>query len=334
MRWAECRVRTAARVSPGLGGSLPPAVHRRQPNATGPATAPPIRHAAAGCPASAAGSLASSRPRAATPAPAHPPRRRTSLPGAASQPCSTAPRRLPARPRRRAGAGGCATSSRTATPSLPVRNGSRRGRSATRSSPRAGERSAGGRDDGSLHHGLAFAGPAGVFCSTSVRSSARQHHTPPSPKVPGPRPPITRTDSRSIPSGCQSRDAGTADPHPHPELQRHAPLLEAFGGGRTHCGPDHRSVARRAGTTPERCRFNWLWVRRGQCPRASPVAHGEDRSAEAPWSPPPRGDRPPHPLTGPGWPPPTSRGLPAPAHRLPGQLLCRPLEARKGSHRR
>lgn len=38
--------------------------------------------------------------------------------------------------------------------------------------------------------------------------------------------------------------------------------------------------------------FICMWVRRGQCPRASSIAHGEDRSAEAPWSPSPRGDRP------------------------------------------
>jgi hypothetical protein len=52
---------------------------------------------------------------------------------------------------------------------------------------------------------------------------------------------------------------------------------------------------------------------RGQCPRASPIAHGDDRSAEAPWSLSPRGDRPPHATAyGPGWSPPSSRGFRAP----------------------
>src|SRR3954451_2676816 len=55
---------------------------------------------------------------------------------------------------------------------------------------------------------------------------------------------------------------------------------------------------------------------RGQCPRALPIAHGDDRSAEAPWSLSPRGDRPP-PVTahGPGWSPPSSRGFRAPTVR-------------------
>lgn len=47
-----------------------------------------------------------------------------------------------------------------------------------------------------------------------------------------------------------------------------------------------------------------MWLGRGQCPRASPIAHGDDRSAEAPWSLSPRGDRPPQATThGPGWSP-------------------------------
>lgn len=55
---------------------------------------------------------------------------------------------------------------------------------------------------------------------------------------------------------------------------------------------------------------------RGQCPRASPIAHGDDRSAEAPWSLSPRGDHPPHATAhGPGWSPPSSRGFRAPTVR-------------------
>ncbi|CAM5659408.1 hypothetical protein SALBM311S_07378 [Streptomyces alboniger] len=57
--------------------------------------------------------------------------------------------------------------------------------------------------------------------------------------------------------------------------------------------------------------------RRGQCPRASPIAHGDDRPAEAPWSLSPRGDRPPHATArGPGWSPPSSRGFFVPAARF------------------
>ncbi|WP_338059170.1 HAD hydrolase-like protein [Streptomyces malaysiense] len=41
--------------------------------------------------------------------------------------------------------------------------------------------------------------------------------------------------------------------------------------------------------------LNGAWVRTGQCPRASPFAHRDDRSAEALWSLSPRGDRRPHP---------------------------------------
>jgi hypothetical protein len=65
---------------------------------------------------------------------------------------------------------------------------------------------------------------------------------------------------------------------------------------------------------------------RGQCPRASPIAHGDDRSAEAPWSLSPRGDRPPHATAlGPGWSPPSSRGFRAPTVRAAPSENCRPL---------
>ncbi len=46
------------------------------------------------------------------------------------------------------------------------------------------------------------------------------------------------------------------------------------------------------GREPRTSSFNCVRVRRGQCPRASPVARGDDRSAEAPRSHSPRGDHP------------------------------------------
>jgi hypothetical protein len=64
-----------------------------------------------------------------------------------------------------------------------------------------------------------------------------------------------------------------------------------------------------AGNTPRTVhRSSGRGRRRGQCSRAS--AHGDDRPAEAPWSPSPRGEHPPSATThGPGWSPPSSRGF-------------------------
>jgi hypothetical protein len=56
-----------------------------------------------------------------------------------------------------------------------------------------------------------------------------------------------------------------------------------------------RQVTDSDGTPRRGCPLNQPWVRTGQCPRASPSAHRDDRSAEALWSVSPRGDRRPCP---------------------------------------
>lgn len=61
--------------------------------------------------------------------------------------------------------------------------------------------------------------------------------------------------------------------------------------------PTHTRPGPSPGTTGGGRPLCCTWLRRGQCPRASPLAHGDDRSAEAPWSDSPRGDRPPHVTT-------------------------------------
>ncbi|CAM5659610.1 hypothetical protein SVIOM342S_08280 [Streptomyces violaceorubidus] len=56
----------------------------------------------------------------------------------------------------------------------------------------------------------------------------------------------------------------------------------------------------------------------GQCPRASPIAHRDDRSAEALWSLSPRGDRHPYPpQAAPAVIPPSRSGLAMSTHSLP-----------------
>ncbi|SNX81122.1 hypothetical protein SAMN05421860_11721 [Streptomyces microflavus] len=161
--------------------------------------------------------------------------------------------------------------------------------------------------------------PYGICCITGApaRSDGTSYSCTRHPKPlrrspphlrPAPHPSATHHPARDHPRPCPPpREDGQPFDLTERRRGRHsfAPAPGAGGaprssipstaGRRRSCGPDHRPAAARHGTTPACCQFNWLWVRRGQCPRASPVAHGEDRSAEAPWSPPPRGDRPPHP---------------------------------------
>lgn len=94
--------------------------------------------------------------------------------------------------------------------------------------------------------------------------------------------PAQTPDSLICPAHTHARSGGSASrrrcarPQCHLSTVMQVTCLE--GGGLEHL----------RGGWPFIC----MWVRRGQCPRASSIAHGEDRSAEAPWSPSPRGDRP------------------------------------------
>lgn len=75
----------------------------------------------------------------------------------------------------------------------------------------------------------------------------------------------------------------------------------------------------------------------GQCPRASPFAHRDDRSAEALWSLSPRGDRHPYPpQTSPDRDSPVRSGLPHVRAAAPGRggaALTSPMKGRKAGRR-
>lgn len=98
------------------------AAHRRQPNAASPATAPPIRQAAAGTPSFSPTACRPPVPRTATPA-----QDASSTPHMPARSCGSgafSSTSASARaPRRRAPAGSCATARTTAIPSLPARSG-------------------------------------------------------------------------------------------------------------------------------------------------------------------------------------------------------------------
>lgn len=68
------------------------------------------------------------------------------------------------------------------------------------------------------------------------------------------------------------------------------------------------------GTSGGACWLQQVWLWRGQCPRASPIAHEDDRSAEASWSLSPR-RRPPSTTTL-SWQPLPGTSLPAAAVRV------------------
>ncbi len=117
--------------------------------------------------------------------------------------------------------------------------------------------------------------------------------------------------ARGVPQGAPTR--GVRQGLQHGAFRRGIPRSECPAGGFGKGVPQLTPVGgMSAGTMGGGRPFLLTWLRRGQCPRASPIAHGDDRSAEAPWSHSPRGDRPPlSPLTAPA-------GLPV----QPGPLSC------------
>ncbi len=126
--------------------------------------------------------------------------------------------------------------------------------------------------------------------------------------TPGRRQQGVRQDGSGTRCSAGRSDTGRPTGPPARGVPQGIPRSECPAGGFGKGVPQLTPVGgMSAGTMGGGRPFLLTWLRRGQCPRASPIAHGDDRSAEAPWSHSPRGDRPPlSPLTAPA-------GLPRPA---------------------